>query len=179
MQSWENKKSIKFSRSVLILNKSWSNYFVKFHNRRYRYMHHMARTCTGTWYLIKEHIGDAEDLKEKVEYRQDPLEPKHCALHQCRPQAPHFQPHFLPTNRAKSQPTRLHVSVHLCSRPMHYSGFFIGNKILLKIHVWNLKPVFRIHEILVKIRIRGFIALTDGSGFGSGSCSFRQWPSRQ
>ncbi len=35
--------------------------------------------------------------------------------------------------------------------------------------------VLRIHEIL--IRIRGFIPLTDGSG--SGSCYYRQWPSRR
>ncbi len=34
--------------------------------------------------------------------------------------------------------------------------------------------VLWIHEILVRIRIRGSIPLTNGSG----SCSFRQWPSR-
>ncbi len=42
--------------------------------------------------------------------------------------------------------------------------------------------VLRIHEILVWIRIRGSIPLTNGpgsgSGCGSGSCSFLQWPSR-
>ncbi len=41
-------------------------------------------------------------------------------------------------------------------------------------------PVFRIPDILVRIpvriRILGSIPLTNGSG--SGSCSFRQWPSR-
>jgi hypothetical protein len=43
--------------------------------------------------------------------------------------------------------------------------------------------VFRIRDILVRIlnRIRGSVPLTNGSGFasvGSGSSSFRQWPSR-
>ncbi len=44
-----------------------------------------------------------------------------------------------------------------------------------------LKPVFRIHDILVwiQIRIRGSMPLTDGSGFGSGSCYFRHRPSRR
>ncbi len=42
-------------------------------------------------------------------------------------------------------------------------------------------PMFRIHEILVRIRIRGSIPLTNGSesGCGSGSCYFFQWPSRR
>ncbi len=44
------------------------------------------------------------------------------------------------------------------------------------------KAVFRIHEILgwIRIRIRGSMPLTSGSGsgFGSGSCYFRTWPSR-
>ncbi len=43
--------------------------------------------------------------------------------------------------------------------------------------------VFRIHDILVwiRIRIRGSMPLTDGSGFrfGSGSCYFRHWLSRR
>ncbi len=34
--------------------------------------------------------------------------------------------------------------------------------------------VFRIHDILVWIRIRGYMPLTNGSG----SCYFRHWPSR-
>jgi len=36
--------------------------------------------------------------------------------------------------------------------------------------------VFRIRDILVRIRIFGSVPLTNGSGcgFGSGSCSFRQ-----
>ncbi len=43
--------------------------------------------------------------------------------------------------------------------------------------VMDLKPVLRIHEILVRIRLRGSITLTNGSGPGcrSGSCYFRQW----
>jgi hypothetical protein len=41
-------------------------------------------------------------------------------------------------------------------------------------------PVLRIHDILgwIRIRIRGSMPLTNGSGFGSGSCYFRHWPSR-
>ncbi len=42
----------------------------------------------------------------------------------------------------------------------------------------QLKEVFRIHDILVWIRIRGSMPLTNGSGSGSGSCYFRHWPSR-
>jgi hypothetical protein len=37
------------------------------------------------------------------------------------------------------------------------------------------KAVLRIHDILVWIWIRGSMPLTNGSGFGSGSCYFRQW----
>ncbi len=42
----------------------------------------------------------------------------------------------------------------------------------------KLLPVFRIHDILVRIRIwiRGSMHLTNGSGFGS--CYFRHWLSR-
>jgi hypothetical protein len=36
-----------------------------------------------------------------------------------------------------------------------------------------LIPVLRIHDILVWIRIRGTMPLTNGSGCGSGSCYFR------
>jgi hypothetical protein len=36
-----------------------------------------------------------------------------------------------------------------------------------------LKPVFRIRDILVWIRIRGPMPLTNGSGCWSGSCYFR------
>ncbi len=41
--------------------------------------------------------------------------------------------------------------------------------------------MFRIHDSLVwiQIRIRGSMPLTNGSGFGSGSCYFRHWPSRR
>ncbi len=44
----------------------------------------------------------------------------------------------------------------------------------------NLGPVLRIHDILgwIRIRILGSMPLTNGSGSGSGSCYFRQWPSR-
>ncbi len=41
----------------------------------------------------------------------------------------------------------------------------------------HLCASLRIREILVRIRIRGSIPLTNGSGFGS--CYFRQWPSRR
>ncbi len=43
------------------------------------------------------------------------------------------------------------------------------------------KLVFRIYDILVWIRIRGSMPLTNGSGFGSGSgsCYFRHWLSRR
>ncbi len=40
-------------------------------------------------------------------------------------------------------------------------------------YLW--KTVFRIHDILVRIRIRGLEPLTNGTG----SCSFRQWHSRR
>ncbi len=40
------------------------------------------------------------------------------------------------------------------------------------------KTVLRIRDILVRIRIRGSVPLTNESGSGSGSCYFRQWPSR-
>ncbi len=42
------------------------------------------------------------------------------------------------------------------------------------------KSVFRIHDILgwIWIRIRGSRPLTNGSGFGSGSCYFGHWPSK-
>ncbi len=48
-----------------------------------------------------------------------------------------------------------------------------GNSLTLKI------LVLRIHEILVWIRIRGSIPLINGSGCGSGSCYFRQWPEKK
>ncbi len=42
-------------------------------------------------------------------------------------------------------------------------------------------PVLWIHEFLVRIQIRGSMHLTNGSGSGfrSGSCYFRYWPSRR
>ncbi len=51
--------------------------------------------------------------------------------------------------------------------------------------IYIFAAVFRIHDILVCIRIRGSMPLTNGSGsrfrsrFGSGSCYFRHWPSRR
>ncbi len=47
--------------------------------------------------------------------------------------------------------------------------------------ILGLRTVFRIHDILVWIRIRihRSMPLTNGSGFGSGSCYFRHWPSRR
>ncbi len=42
---------------------------------------------------------------------------------------------------------------------------------------WNMKAVFRICHILLRIRILGSVPLTKGSGSGSGSCSFCQLPS--
>ena len=44
----------------------------------------------------------------------------------------------------------------------------------------KFEPVFRIHDILawIQIRIRGSMPLTNGSGFGCGSCYFRQRPLR-
>jgi hypothetical protein len=41
------------------------------------------------------------------------------------------------------------------------------------------KTVFRIHDILVWIQIRGSMPRTNGSGCGSGSCFFRHGPSRR
>ncbi len=42
-----------------------------------------------------------------------------------------------------------------------------------------LLAVFRIYDILVWIRSRGSMPLTNGSGFGSGSCYFRHLPSKR
>jgi hypothetical protein len=54
-----------------------------------------------------------------------------------------------------------------------------------RVHTWTvLVAVLRIRDILVQIRIRGSIPLTNGFGSGSdsgsrsGSCYFRHWPSR-
>ncbi len=43
----------------------------------------------------------------------------------------------------------------------------------------SLPAVLRIHDSVVWIRIRGSMPLTNGSGFGSGSCYFRHWLSRR
>ncbi len=51
--------------------------------------------------------------------------------------------------------------------------------LILKINRYHALPaVLRIHDILVWIRIRGSMPLTNGSGCGSGSSYFRHWPSR-
>ncbi len=42
-------------------------------------------------------------------------------------------------------------------------------------HISQSLPVLRIHDILVSIRIRGYMPLTNGSG----SCYFHHWPSRR
>jgi hypothetical protein len=41
-------------------------------------------------------------------------------------------------------------------------------------HLGQRTQVFRIRDILVRIRILGSVPLINRSGFGS--CSFRQWP---
>ncbi len=46
-------------------------------------------------------------------------------------------------------------------------------------HRWGFSAVFRIHDILVWVRIRGSMPLTNGFGFESGSGYFRHWPSRR
>ncbi len=43
----------------------------------------------------------------------------------------------------------------------------------------QFSPVFRIRDILVRIRIRILESVPLTNGTGSGSCSFRQWPSRR
>ncbi len=52
-------------------------------------------------------------------------------------------------------------------RSYPYSGRFLSWVYFL--------PVLRIHDILVWVRIRGSMLLTNGSG----SCYFHQWPSRR
>jgi hypothetical protein len=57
-----------------------------------------------------------------------------------------------------------------------YQGivYELGNRMFYVIgELLKLIPVFRIHDILVWIRIRGSMPLTNGSGFRSGSCFFR------
>ncbi len=72
------------------------------------------------------------------------------------------------------------VIVHIKRPPFFENG---GN---LHIRVPPIWPaVLRIRDILVQIRTRGSLPLTNGSKFGSGtgtgsgSCYFRQWPSRR
>ncbi len=48
-------------------------------------------------------------------------------------------------------------------------------QLLLQLHqVHKFQSVLRIHGILVWIRIRGYMPLTNGAGSGSKSCNFRQ-----
>ncbi len=97
---------------------------------------------------------------------------------------------------AKPRPTRkLVVLIREITRPRGrinwwFESFTTLNLVVSKLSwFWtpgpkpsNFWPVFRIHGILVRnrIRIRGSMPLTNGSGsgFGSGSCYFRHWPSR-
>jgi hypothetical protein len=54
---------------------------------------------------------------------------------------------------------------------------------IVQVQMWvyfGFSTELRIHDNLVRIRIRirGSMPLTDGFGFGSGSLSFHHWPSR-
>ncbi len=53
---------------------------------------------------------------------------------------------------------------------------YINNSVEKK-RTRKYKSVLRIHDILVRIRVRGSMPLTNGSR--SGSCYFRHWPSRR
>ncbi len=92
------------------------------------------------------------------------------------------------------------LSLMVNKRPLTYSNtracrFFLPNdsftkvqrdffSVFLKDNFAKLHSGLRIHEILMWIRIRGSMPLTNGSGFGSGSgcrsgsCYFRHGPSR-
>ncbi len=67
---------------------------------------------------------------------------------------------------------------HILCKDSAHSLAFVNN-------VQIVKPLLRIHDILAWIRIRiriwirGYMPLTNGSGSGcgSGSCYFRRWPS--
>ncbi len=63
--------------------------------------------------------------------------------------------------------------------PETFSWRVVRSRGLITKPVWprslNKKPVLRTHDILLRIRIRGSMLLTNGSG--SGSCYFRHWPS--
>ncbi len=56
--------------------------------------------------------------------------------------------------------------------------FHVLFTVLLQIRRRSCPAVFRIHDILVWIRIRGSMPLTNGSGCGSRSFYFHHWPSR-
>ncbi len=49
---------------------------------------------------------------------------------------------------------------------------------LARTAIYNCEAALRIRDILVRIQTRGSGPLTNGSGFGSGSWYFRQWPAR-
>ncbi len=86
------------------------------------------------------------------------------------------------------------ATLHLWLTIVILRGFFClsGNTIFvpriscsLLLHVLQIClnvffSVLGIHDILrwIRIRIRGSMPLTNGSGFGFGSCYFRHWPSR-
>ncbi len=62
-----------------------------------------------------------------------------------------------------------------------FSGSFLLPQLLYSTVGWLLVvhwSVLRIHDILVWIRIRGSMPLTNGSECGSGSFHFHHWPSR-
>ncbi len=55
----------------------------------------------------------------------------------------------------------------------------LGNPTANKFSRISLEAVLRIHDILMWIRIRRSMPLTNGSGSGFGSCYFRHLPSRR
>ncbi len=73
--------------------------------------------------------------------------------------------------------------------PPNIPGMFHIFRIYLCENIPHIFTVLRIHDMLVCIRIRGSMPLTNGSwsrfgswsgsGCGCGSCYFRHWPSRR
>jgi hypothetical protein len=83
--------------------------------------------------------------------------------------------------------TRAKLKWDECQLVTNSCGFTTG--MTRELIAVQLPAVFRIHDILVwiRIRIRGSMPLTNGSGYpdsdpdpdpGSGSCYFSHWPSR-
>ncbi len=72
-------------------------------------------------------------------------------------------------------------STHVLICVSLYLSFLVQGVIGLETNRSRTITVFRIRYILKRIRMRirilGFIPMTNGSGFGS--CTFRQWPSRR